>query len=793
MIMIKNHFLLAYRSITQNKAFATLNISGLALGIFCALLILLWVQDELRVDQFHRNGEQLYQVYMRNYYDGKVEGSYATQGLLAQELKKNIPAIEYASGMEYVASPGTSSTFEASDKILKMTGFYVSGDFLPMFSYPLLHGDKASALSTPKAIAISRKMAEQFFGMAEDAIGKTVRLEDKDDLQVSAVFENIPAHSSQQFDFLMGWADFVNNNAWVNNWGNTSPSTFIKLRAMANAEQVASDIKGFIGHYRAPSESFRSELALQPYTEKYLHSNFKDGYISGGRIEYVRIFSWIVTFILLIACVNFMNLATARSTKRAKEVGLRKTIGASRFSLVKKFYLEAFLLTICALIIGLLLTACLLPLFNQFTGKALVLPLSAPSFWLLALVLLSALSLVSGSYPALYLSSLKPIQVLKKNVVNGGVPLLRKALVVFQFSLSVLLTTGMIVIYRQLNFIQTTHLGYDREQLLYIPIEGDLVEKYAAFKTAAESRPEIVSISKMRNAPTVIEHHTGDIAWPGKDPNVMVSFADAVVGYDFVKTLQLKLKDGRDFSKAFGADTATYLLNETAVRRMGLTSPVGQTVSWGNRAGTVIGVLEDFHFNSFHQAIEPLIVRLDDNWAWGTLLVRVKAGNTEKAILSLQNLYKQFNPKFPFTYQFADTAYSELYQREELFGKLSYCFALFAISICCLGLFGLAAFTTEQRTKEIGIRKVLGATLSGILSLLSKDFLKLIALSVLIASPLAWWVMNKWLDGFSYRTSIAWWMFLSVGLLVVLIAFITISFQTIKAALINPIKSLRED
>src|SRR5690606_27727316 len=331
----------------------------------------------------------------------------------------------------------------------------------------------------------------------------------------TAVFENIPTQSSQQFDFLMGWGDFVSENAWVNNWGNTSPATYVQLHAGARRRQVASKIKDFIHNYRDRSESFRTELALQPYGERYLHSSFKDGHIAGGRIEYVRLFSWVAAFVLLIACINFMNLATARSAKRAKEIGLRKTIGASRFSLIRQFYMEAFLLTACAFLAGLVLAFCLLPLFNQFTGKALTLPLAELGFWGAALALFMGIGLVAGSYPALFLSSMRPIQVLKNNLSLGGAIFLRKGLVVFQFALSVSLIVGMLVIYRQLNYIQTTHVGYDRENLVYIPIEGDLVKNYHAFKTEAENRPEILSVSKMRNSPTVIEHHVDGIQWPG--------------------------------------------------------------------------------------------------------------------------------------------------------------------------------------------------------------------------------------------------------------------------------------
>ena len=709
--MFKNYFKTAWRNLLRNKAFSVINISGLALGLTCSLLIILWIQDEQRVDGFHKNGKLLYQVYERNYYDGKVDASYPTQGLLAEELKKVIPELEYASGFEYAAPSGTLSTFEANNKVNKMGGLYAGTDFFSMFSYPLLQGTPQTALSSPGGIAISKKMAENFFGSAEKAIGQLIRFENKDELKITAVFENIPANSSQQFDFLRTWYDFVKENDWVHNWGNTDPSTFVQLRKDADPLKVESKIKDFIYKYRQKDNSFRTELALQPYPEKYLHSSFKNGYVDGGRIEYVNLFMVVAVFILLIACINFMNLATAQSAKRAKEVGLRKVVGAARSSLVKQFIGEALLLTLFAIIIAIVLSATLLPAFNGLTGKQLSIPFTRPLFWLSLAALMMITGFVAGSYPALFLSSLKPVSVLKTGLKFGaGNIFLRKGLVVFQFTLSIILIVGMIVTYRQMNYIQSKNLGYDRDNLLYVPIEGELANKYVLFKQQAAEIPGVLNISKMRNSPTVIEHHTGSISWPGKDPNLTVSFADGVIGYDFVKTMKLQLKEGRDFSKEFGTDSVGFLLNETAVNKIGLNDPIGKTVTWGNHPGKVIGVLKDFHFSSMHQSIEPLILRLDENWSWGTILVRMKAGNTKEVLSGLEKLCAAMNPKFPFTYQFSDSEFSKLYKSEAIVSRLSNYFAFLAIFISCLGLFGLATFTAVQRTKEIGVRKVLGAS-----------------------------------------------------------------------------------
>lgn len=792
--MIKNYFKTAWRNLVRNKAFSTINIVGLAMGLACSLLIILWVQDERGVDNFHVSGKQLYQVYERNHYDGKTDAGYATQGLLAEELKKIIPEVQYASGFEYTAPPGTQTTVEAGDKINKMTGMFAGADFFSMFSYPLLQGKAELALNAPGGIAISRKMAEYFFDSPEKAIGKAIRYENKEELLVTAVFENLPVNSSQQFDFLRSWADFVKQNTWVQNWGNTSPSTFIQLRTNADPAKTESKIKDFIYHYQPKNESFYTELALQSYPKRYLHSAFKNGYVDGGRIEYVRLFSIVAVFILLIACINFMNLATARSAKRAKEVGVRKVIGAHRLALIGQFAGEALLLTFFSVIISVILAIVLLPLFNNLTGKELSLPLTQPVFWAILIGLLAVTGLVAGSYPAFFLSSLNPVRVLKGSLkFTWGAKFFRKGLVVFQFTLSIILIIGMIVIYRQMDYIQTKNLGYNRENLIYIPIEGELVKKYGLFKEQVSKEAGILAVSKMRNSPTVIEHHTGSIEWPGKDPNSAVSFADGVVGYDFVNTMKLKIKEGRDFSKEFGTDSASYMLNETAVTKIGFKNPIGQTVSWGNRPGKIIGVLQDFHFNSMHQAIDPLIIRLDENWTWGTILIRAKAGQTKEAIAGLERICKSLNPKFPFSYQFSDQEYTKLYRSEQVVSKLANIFAFLAILISCLGLFGLATFTAEQRTKEIGMRKVLGASIPGIISLLSSSFLKPVAIAMIIAFPVAWYVMNNWLQDFVYKIAVEWWMFALAGVLIIGIALLTVCYQSIKAAFINPVKSLRTE
>ncbi|NEU69257.1 FtsX-like permease family protein [Spirosoma agri] len=798
--MLRNYVTVAWRNLIRNKSFSTINLLGLALGMACSLLIMLWVQDERGVDGFHANGDHLYQVYERQYFDGQAHASYFTQGLLADELKRTIPEVQYASAIE--ASYPT--TFDTGDKTIKMSGTFAGADFFRMFSYPFLQGTPAAALGSPGGIAISRKMAEQFFGSPEQAMGKSIRYENRQNLRITAVFDDLPANSSQQFDFLRPWTDFVNENPWAKTWTSTDPMTYVQLRPdragkPADAAKVEAKIKDFLSRYVPKNKGFIVELGLQPYPEKYLHSTFKNGQLDGGRIEYVRLFSIVAVVILLIACINFMNLATARSTKRAKEVGVRKVVGAGRSSLIGQFVGEALLLTFLSIMIAIALVALLLPAFSTLTGKMLILPLGQPRFWASLLGLLALTGFVAGSYPALFLSSLSPIRVLKGSLSSAGlrfgsgVTFFRQGLVVVQFGLSILLIVGTIVIYRQMSYVQTKNLGYNRENLIYVPIEGDLMQKYELFKDELGKQAGIVSISRMRESPTEIGHHVDDVSWSGKDPNLRTAFANTAVGYDFVKTLKLKLNDGRDFSPAFGTDSTSYIINETALAKIGYKNPIGQSLEWGRRTGRIIGVLADFHFNSMRQSIEPLIIRLDKNAVWGTILIRTEAGKTQEAIASLEKVYKELNPKTPFTYQFSDQEYAKLYRSEQVVSQLVNYFAILAVFISCLGLFGLAAFTAEQRTKEIGVRKVLGASVTSVVAMLSKDFLKLVLIAIMLASPVAWYVMSQWLKGFIYRTEIEWWVFALAGLLSVGIALLTISYQSIKAALMNPVKSLRSE
>jgi hypothetical protein len=489
-----------------------------------------------------------------------------------------------------------------------------------------------------------------------------------------------------------------------------------------------------------------------------------------------------------------MNLSTARSIRRSKEVGVRKVLGTARSSLIAQFSGEALLLTFFAIVIAVMLTMLLLPAFNWLSGKQIVFPLQQSFFWLSLLCLLIITSLFAGSYPALFMSSLQPVQVLKNKMKFGSKSIFfRQSLVVFQFTLSIIFIVAMIVIYQQVSYVQTKNLGFNRDNLVYIPLEGDFTEKYNLFKEKASTIPGILAVSRMRQTPTGYDHHKGGITWPGKDPNDKEQIADVIVGYDFVKTLQLKLKEGRDFSTNYGTDSINFLVNESMVKKMGYQNPIGKKLSWESEEGTIIGVLYDFHFYSMHKAIDPMVIRLNEKQKYWTALVRIEAGKTKDALAALQKISKEINPKIPFTYDFADEQYAKLYSNEQLMSRLANCFAVIAIFISCLGLFGLAIFSAEQRIKEIGVRKVLGASVFNILSMLTANFLKPVVIAILIAIPVSQYVMQRWLNDFAYKINIEWWTFALAGILAILIAVITISVQAIKAAIANPVKSLRTE
>jgi len=790
-IMFRNYLKIAWRNIVRNKAHSLINISGLAVGMACSMLILLWVQNELDVDAWHKNGPRIYDVYELTHFNHKDEASYGTPALIAGEVKKVIPDIQYATQMAWLES----HNFRVGDKALKLNGSFASADYFKMFDTKLLEGNAQNALNTLYGIAISHKMANQLFGSPAAAIGKNLLLENTMGLTVSAVFEDLPDITSTRFEYLLNWQQFLNENGWAKDWGNAGPLTFVMLRPNANPALVNKKIAHFLNNYTKPqNKGLTIELALQPYNDMYLHGNFTNGKVDGGRIDYVHLFSIVALFILLIACINFMNLSTARSVKRAKEICVRKVVGAERFVLIKQFIGESMLVTVIAMSIALLLLIVLLPAFNQVTQKHIELPFNQPAFWIALAIITLVTGFVSGSYPALFLSSFNPVKVLKGTLKLGsGVTLFRKGLVVFQFVLSITLIIGTLIVSKQVNYIQSKNLGYDRENLVYVPLDGDLLSKYAVFKQEVLALPGIQFVSRTSFDPTNIENGTSGLDWIGKDPNSHIMFTQAAVGYNFVSSMKLTLVAGRDYSRDFPTDSVGYLVNESALALIGYKNPIGQPLTFWGKKGTIIGVLKDFHFNSLHELIKPLVIRLGEKEDFGNAIIRIRPGQTRQALAGLQKIYKQLNPNFAFEYIFSDAEYQALYQNEQVVGKLADGFAFLAIFISCLGLLGLAMFTAEQRFKEIGIRKVLGASVASLFASLSREFIVLVIIALVLAMPLGWFSMRKWLENYQYQTDISWWVFALSALIAIVITLITISFQTIKAALVNPVKSLRSE
>ncbi|HEY2721566.1 MAG TPA: ABC transporter permease [Chitinophagaceae bacterium] len=790
--MLKNYFKTAWRNLIRNKAFSLINISGLALGIASGIFILLWVNDERSMDNFHKNAPNLYDVYERVFSEGKVEAAHWTPGVLANELKRSIPEIRYASGYY----DQDAALFETENKFIIENGTCADSDFFKMFSYPLLVGTPVSALNGPDNIAISRAMAENFFGSPDAAFGKIIKCNNYKNFKISAIFENPPGNSSQKFDYVANWKYLLDTVSWLKEWIYRSPYTFIQLQPNANPVRVEAKIKNFLTAYLNGQDGsgFHLELGLQRYNEMYLNSNYRNGRPSGGRIEYVRLFSMVAIFVLLIACINFMNLATARSAKRAKEVGVRKVIGAVRRSLIAQFILEAILLAFFATMFALALVILLLPAFNYLTGKQITLPFSSLYFVSIVLGVTFLTGIISGSYPALFLSSLRPIKILKGSLKFSVNALwFRKGLVVFQFVLSIVMITGTMIIMRQVHYVQTINLGFDKQNLIYVPFQGQMANHWDVFRQQISRMPGIQAVTRIDQPPTRIGSHAYDMDWDGKNPATKTVVIHATVGYDFLKIMNLQLLQGRDFSKDFPTDTAAYIINESALKLIGYKDPIGRPLSIFRTKGHIIGVIKDFHFKSLHDPIEPLLINLNEHIDWGNALVKTEPGKTKEAIASLEKVCKQMEPKFPFTYLFVDDDYKKLYDSEQTVGRLSRVFAFLAIFISCLGLLGLTMFTSEQRTKEIGIRKVIGASVNSLVLMLSKDILQLIIISAVIAAPVAWWGMNKWLQDFAYRTTISWWIFIISGLLAIVIAIATISYQAIKAAMANPMKSLRTE
>lgn len=823
MTMLKHYAVIGSRNVIRQKTFSAINIIGLALGMTCCLFIFLWVADEKAVDNFHVNGKNLYSIYQTVSKNGQTTGSYATpyallyqslnvksqaeaSALSIQDYKAFVPEVEnlcnYATG--YELPWGHPETFQVGEKMQKFNGSRAGKDFFTMFSYPVIAGNAGTALQDISAIAISRKMAEFFFDSPAAAIGKHIRYENSIDFVINAVFENVPSQSSLAFDFLINWDSQMKQLAWASHFVVTT----LQLADGADVQQVELKLNRLLQSRLDKNNPEKVSLGLRPYGERYLHATFVNGKPTEGRAVYVRIFTGVAIFILIIACINFMNLATARSVKRAKEIGVRKVVGSSRWSLVGQFFGESMLLSFFAMAVSVALTQLLLPLFNNLTGKHIVSPITTPSYWVVLLVLMVITGLIAGSYPAFYLSSLRPSRILKGSVrfTNRAI-MFRKGLVCFQFILSIALLITTIVVSKQMGYLQNTNLGYDRENLVYLQIEGELNPKYALFKEQALKMPGIMVVDRSTETPHAMgfivdeddgftESNTGDdaIQWEGKGKDISVGFKPASVGFDFIKIMNLKVKEGRDFSRSFSTDSAdAFMVNEEAVKQMGMKDPIGKWISAWNKKGHIIGVLADYHTSTLREPIKPVILDVKEYEYFGVIIIRLEPGKTKEALANLEAVCREINPNYPFAFQFVDQEYDKLYRSEQVVTKLTNVFAVLGISISCLGLLGLVMLAGEQRTKEIGIRKVLGATVTNIVKLVAKEFMTLVIVSFIVAAPVTAYFMLHWLDGFAYKIELAWWIFVVAGVMALTVALVTISVQAVQSALVDPVKSLRNE
>lgn len=784
--MIRNYLKMAFRSLWKYKGYATINILGLALGLSCALLIGLWIHRELTMNQFHEKVDRIYRLLEnQDYSDGYVLTTAATPGPLAAALRQEIPEFEKVARITW----GDEILMSVGEKSFKEEGYNVDEDFLNIFSYPLIHGTIKGCLSAPGQIVITEETATKYFGTT-DVVGKAIRVNDEKDYSISGVLKNIPESSMLQFNYLLPMGEYEKANDWLQSWNNNGILAYVLLREGADVNAVNAKIKDFVNKN---SEQENVALFQQSLTDQYLRTDFENGvYQGGGRIAYVRLFALIAVFIILIACINFMNLSTARSARRAREVGIRRVSGAVRGQLIGQFLGESLFLSFLAGIIALGIAKIALPAFNELYEAKMAIGFHQPELlgaWL-AIILITGL--LAGSYPALFLSSFEPVKVLKGLVKTGkGSLWFRQGLVITQFAIATFLIVGTLVVYNQMTYLQNKSLGYHKENLLFVPVTGTLWDKYDVVKAELLKVGGVQSVSSSNGQIFSWGNNTSGVKWEGKQPDQSILFQTIPTGLDFLATIGAELKAGRDFSKEYPADTANYIINERAAELMGIKDPVGQWLDINGERGTIVGLAKNFYVNSFHSQIEPVIMMLRP---WKNLIyLRIDGSQTQETLSGIEQVLKRNNPAYPFEYSFVDEEYNQLYRSEQRVGVLSKVFAFLAIFISCLGLFGLAAFSAERRIKEIGIRKVLGASVQGIVGLLSKDFLMLVLAATIIGIPFAWWMMHRWLERFAYHINLGWWVFGLAGVLAVAIAFFTVGFQALRAAVANPVKSLRSE
>ncbi|MEP6673702.1 MAG: ABC transporter permease [Ferruginibacter sp.] len=782
--MFKNYFKIAWRNLLKNKTTSFINIGGLSVGLAVAIIIMLWVTDEYSTDKFHKQLPYIYSVMQNEKQEGEIATFQSQPGPLAAALRTAIPEIKYASRVSYPSE----QLIKSGEKSLYETGIYAEPEYFNIMSFPALEGNAVTALQDPGSVVITETTAKKIFGN-EDAMGKLITHNNIHNLKVGAVLKDIPVNSNLKFDMVLPFSIYEKENSdWINRWDNNSILTWVELNTTANAAAVNKKMTAL---FRNKSGSTTGEIFAYPLSELAMHGKFKNGKPDGGRIEMLTMLGVLGTFVLLIACINFMNLSTARSERRAREVGVRKSLGASKKNLVFQFLSEAFLMTLFALAAGIILAKILLPGFNNWTGKNVSFNMLNPGTWLLLGIIGFITGLLSGSYPAFFLSRFQPVKVLKGSIAVGrGSSLFRKGLVTFQFVISIFLIIVTIVVSRQVRYAEQRPIGYEQHNLIEIPARGDMIDKFDLVKTGLLQLPGVQSVSAGSDDLISFNGSTNGIEWPGKLKDQDFPIAVTRVQYEWTKTTGLKILQGRDFSPEYGSDTLSCLINEAAVKKMGLKEPVVGTMLDKNK---IIGVLADFMYNDPYTAARPLLAFLDKKNT-SHFFVRLQDGEKwQNKMGEIEAVVKRSNPNYPFEFHLTEEAYDRKFIGLRSGAEFSSVVGILAIIISCLGLFALSAFVAERRTKEIGIRKVLGASAKSIWVSLSKDFLKPVVLAFILASPLAAFAMQKMLLVMEYHIQLSWWMFAIAGLAAVIIAIITVSFQGVKAAIANPVKSLRTE
>ncbi len=792
--MLKHNLLLYLRNIKKHKSSFLINLVGLSTGLICVLLVYLWVFDEINKDKFHQNDERLYQV-RRNVPMGLgAIGTFTSNSsLMLTALQQEIPEVEMATAVYTIDN---KSTLQTEEKKLSGFGWMASEDFFKVFSFPLISGDKNTVLADANTVTISSELSTNFFGEGTDPIGKTIAIkvseENVDDIfTITGVFE-VPKDSSEEFDFILPYKTFLkyrdpNDIAWYSN----SSSMYVLLKPDIDIKALNTKMADFLG---TKSQYSKNEKVLfTKYSDNYLRGTYENGKQAGGRITYVILFSIVALFVLSIACINFMNLSTARASRRLKEVGVKKAVGANRRSLIFQFLSESLFLSFLALVCAYIVVIIILPWFNDITGKELVFSVEPEIIiTLIAITLLTGLT--SGSYPAFYLTKFNAVKVLKGKISTSfGELMIRKGLVVFQFSISILLIVAVSVIYMQLDFIQSKNLGYNKDNVMVIDRQDGLITNMEVFLEEAKQIQGVVNASFMQGGMTNFSNSSRGHSWPGQtEEGKEITFRHSHVGPEFIETMGIEMKLGRSYIDEKPDNDSKIILNETAVKMMGLENPIGTIVNMRGPNREIIGVVKDFNIQSLYDEIAPMALLCRTEWV-SSLVVRIKAGEEKATISELTNLYNKFNPGLGFNFRFLDDQYQQLYQSEQRVATLSKYFAGMAILISCLGLFGLAAFTAERRRKEISIRKVLGQSISQVTVMLSSEFVKLVMVAIVISLPIAYLLAVDWLSEFAYRISLHSGYFIGAGLAALIVAMLTVGSQAMRAANENPIKALREE